>query len=476
MFNIFGILILVYAVIFLYLANIRFDLALMLIIAALPSYLIRFELGGVPFTLLELMILLAAASWIFKQRRIIFSKKLLTQRKYRQAYPFGVEIILLMIVSLIAVGVSKFSNPALGIWKAYFFEPVILFILVINTFKRKNSLAKIFWSLAVSAFLVSLAAIYQKLTGQFIFNEFWAQEANRRAVSFFGYPNAVGLYLAPISILLGGFLFKKIKYLKKENWHSAKEVLPLIFLALTILMSVVAIFSAKSEGALIGLIAGIGFFTWFYNDKTRATTISVLFIIFVVYGALPSFNSYLKNKLTLMDLSGQIRRQQWTETKKMLLDGRVIFGTGLANYQETIKPYHQEGIFVKNDDPNWLDKIRNDKNYRDTHWQPTETYLYPHNIFLNFWSELGIIGALLFSWIILKFLWLSLKLFRWQKKKDGRGQEIILASGAAMMAIVIHGLVDVPYLKNDLSALFWVMVAILGTYLMYYKYDYKHKK
>jgi O-antigen ligase len=90
-------------------------------------------------------------------------------------------------------------------------------------------------------------------------------------------------------------------------------------------------------------------------------------------------------------------------------------------------------------------------------WQPTEIYMYPHNIFLNFWSELGLLGALLFSWIIAKFLWQSSTLYLKEKN--------FLALGlcGAMLVILIHGLVDVPYFKNDLSVLFWILIALLGS-------------
>ena len=69
------------------------------------------------------------------------------------------------IVSFLAVLVAGFSNPAMGIWKAYFFEPLLVFILVINLFQEKKDFQKIIFSLALSALAVSVFAIYQKITG-----------------------------------------------------------------------------------------------------------------------------------------------------------------------------------------------------------------------------------------------------------------------------------------------------------------------
>jgi uncharacterized ion transporter superfamily protein YfcC len=39
---------------------------------------------------------------------------------------------------------------------------------------------------------------------------------------------------------------------------------------------------------------------------------------------------------------------------------------------------------------------------------------------------------------------------------------MILGLMGAMVVIVVHGLVDVPYFKNDLAVLFWVMIGIMG--------------
>ena len=82
----------------------------------------------------------------------------------------------------------------------------MFYILFINVFKDETSRAKVYWSLAASSLVVSLFGIYQKLSGQFFPTAFLAAE--RRVTSFYPYPNAVGLYLAPIILLLIGFAFK----------------------------------------------------------------------------------------------------------------------------------------------------------------------------------------------------------------------------------------------------------------------------
>lgn len=434
------IFIIIFLALFTVLSWKRLDLAVLLIIAGTPLYLLRFKLLGIPSTALEGMILISFVFWIFPKI------KTLLKRTGRTPYPYRFEILAVLIISWLAIIVAGISNESLGTWKAYFFEPLLLFILIINLFSSSEGRRKIILALAASALIVSLFAIYQKITGQFISNPFWAAENTRRAVSFFGYPNAVGLFLAPMIMLFISQLFTDIKLKEK------------IFFGVVIISSLLAILFAQSEGAIIGLAAAIFIFVLFIKPKIA---IAAAFLVGIIILSYTPLRTLAIEKITLNDLSGQIRKQQWIETKKMLVAGHLFQGVGLSNYQKSVAPYHQEGIFLNNGDPNWLEKIRTSAEFRKQMWQPTEIYMYPHNIFLNFWSELGILGALLFCWIIAKFLWQSGRFF-WTQK-DNPEKYIALGLMTSMIVIVVHGLVDVPYFKNDLSVLFWISIALIGS-------------
>jgi len=124
----------------------RIDWALMFILAALPLYLLRFNIFGIPSTLLEIMILIIFAVWIFKNYKQLFrnirlgikNEKLKNSSQGLIKYPFGLELVLVLIVAFIAMSVSDFSDSAMGIWKAYFFEPIIVYLLIFNIFFRKK--------------------------------------------------------------------------------------------------------------------------------------------------------------------------------------------------------------------------------------------------------------------------------------------------------------------------------------------------
>ena len=474
----------------------RLDWALMFLLAALPSYQIRFSILGIPMTFLEAMILIVFGVWLAKNYKQIISnfklriqsRVLGTKFKIQIRYPFDIEIFLLLIVSWIAIAVAGFSNEAMGVWKAYFFEPVLVYILIINIFGPKRDVKTprhgIFIALAIGAFWVSGLAIIESLTGWNAVAEFWP-----RVTGPFVYPNALGLFLGPLTPLLGGYLMYLISTHQAStgNFHLSREyrqfpsnkfqIFKTFFLLITILASIIAIVLARSEGALIGVLATfvvMGLF-WlagktkkkiFYYFNYFVIAIILIFVFFSSFFFLyvvpehKYFNfknqslNYITDKALLKDLSGEIRKQQWRETGEMMKAGNWLLGAGLSNYRNKVEPYHQEGIFFNFErDKEFRTKIVwFDEKYKGEHWQPVEIYMYPHNLFLNFWTEIGLAGALLFIWIIGKFIYLSVK------------QNNYLALGllGAMLVIAVHGLVDVPYFKNDLSVMFWVFIALLG--------------
>jgi len=100
-----------------------------------------------------------------------------------------------------------------------------------------------------------------------------------------------------------------------------------------------------------------------------------------------------------------------------------------------------------------------------------EIYLYPHNLVLNFWSELGLAGLLLFIWIILKYFWLGISSLSLRGSASDRSnltteKYLVIGLISAMVVIIVHGLVDVPYFKNDLAIMFWLLAATMGSIII----------
>lgn len=412
-------------------------------------------------TVLELMILINFGVWFVRNVSTIKDgiKNRLARKKGAVEYPFGIEMILVMVAGLSGVAVAGFSNEALGIWKAYFFEPVLLLIVIYQVVGRleiplEEKFKVIVWPLILSGLAVSSVAIYQKATGQLISNPLWAAAETRRVVSVFGYPNAVGLFLESIVV----YAFSLIFLVRTEQVK--KHRLGLLFMMHLLILPIIF---AKSTGAMLGLAAGFAVFSILYSRESRKAFLIGFAIALVMVVATPLGREKLEERLLLKDFSGQVRLIGWQESLQMLKAGNILTGVGLSGFQRAVEPFHVPGFYFNKDkDPDFQRKLLIfNQSYRDKYWQPLEIYMYPHNIVLNFWSEVGLFGLLMFAWLISRFYYLSA---RYLTSAQGNRRLIILASVSAMTAIIVHGLVDVPFFKNDLAILFWLPIVLVGLY------------
>jgi len=413
------------------------DWAIYMLIFGLPSYLIRFEVGPLPMTVLEGMILILFGIWVvksFKHLSILTFKQFNFQRLKRWAERWkGLlgTIILFLFSASVAVVVSPETKAAMGLWKAYFVEPILFFIVFISVI-QKDKLKNIIWALAGSSAVVSLVAWYQKLTGNWIANEFWAAEATRRVSGFFPYPNALALYLGPIVVLLIGLLVKSLGEEKKEKLLNC-YIIKLLGWGIVIL-DLMMIYWSGSKGAMLGIAAGIVFYALFWAGKRK------YFWPIVVIGILMGAWLWQSGRINLKgnySVEGgdsiSVRTEMWQESWQMIKD-HYVWGAGLAGYQSAMTDYHQKKYI--------------------------EIYLYPHNIFLNFWSEIGLLGLVAIVAITVWFYKIGLAK---RDKEDLRFMiyDLRIILMAAMTVIIVHGLVDAPYFKNDLSVFFWLMVGMM---------------
>jgi O-antigen ligase len=114
-----------------------------------------------------------------------------------------------------------------------------------------------------------------------------------------------------------------------------------------------------------------------------------------------------------------------------MLKHHVLFGAGLSGFANAIAPY----------------------------WNAThpDRFIYPHNFVLTFWSETGLLGLAGFVWIVVTGFTVG---GRGWRSADQSWRPIHLGVVLALVAILVHGLVDVPYFKNDLALEFWGILAL----------------
>lgn len=369
----------------------------------LPAYQIRFQIFDIPTTALEILVLILFARWLLTTEKTHIKALINEHNK------LGIIIGIFLLSATLSMYIAPELRAAAGLWKAYFVEPILFFIVFIDLVRTREDVRKVVAMLGITSLIIALFAIAQ-FFNIFETPELWLSQG--RYTSIFPFPNAVGLFLAPIIPIL------------VAASHTLCEKKESMMLMLTAFLSVIALFLTKTEGAVVALIAAYVVWGIFKSRKTR-------FMSFIAIAALITLiqtNTFVADKLLFRDWSGQVRTMMWQDTITML-EHHPITGIGLSGFPVAFADYHKH--------------------------PDIEIFQYPHNIILNFWSETGALGIFAFAAIIIYFFWLLFKQPETQK------DTFYHAVAISMIVLLIHGLVDVPYFKNDLSVLFWIIIGLI---------------
>jgi O-antigen ligase len=96
----------------------------------------------------------------------------------------------------------------------------------------------------------------------------------------------------------------------------------------------------------------------------------------------------------------------------------------------------------------------------NTPYEPNLSH--PHNLILQFWLQLGLLGLTALIWLLWRFVRTA-----WSTASTNHGSVLAraLAVGAlgSMADFVAHGLVDNGYFLPDMAVVFWLTLAVAVT-------------
>lgn len=397
-----------------------------LVLALAPLYIIRFHfpfLGvSIPTTLLEILLLFTfLATLLF----FIQSKGKLSDLKTH----FDTYILFFLLSAVLSAFITPNLFGGLGILKAYFIEPVIFYYCLVYTASKRGK-AYITTSLLLSGVWICAISLLQKATGGFTLAPYELSQG--RVSALYNSANSLALYLGPL-IILAVACFVKEKDSKRK----------LIYFLVVLLFLMVQIFT-RSRGGLIALLGALGVMMYSYfslkahilKQYWYSLPLVVLIILGIFfYDVYKNYNfvPYMSRSYSEGDTL-QIRFFIWTGTINLLKD-RPIFGAGLDGFKTVYS-----------------------NQYRLPQYQ--EQFQYPHNLLLTFWAETGIYGLTSFLIILVSGFGLLIRNLSKVLKNEN-----LLLTGIALISVlsywVFHGVVDVPYFKNDLSVEFWTFFALI---------------
>jgi O-antigen ligase len=332
---------------------------------------------------------------------------------------------------LIAATISAFIAPhphvAWGYWKAMVVEPIIYALTLFFLVEKDKRAKGVVWALLLGG-LVNVALSLFSMGFGVDFGRF-------RGI--YDVPNSLALIVAPLLTMsiIGGLLSwqpvpptRWSKVAPPRRWY---RVLALIFGAVLLATQSLAGLIAVAV-TVLGVVI--------YLKKGWKILITVGLIIVLGFGL--QFSSGKLLHLLSRQSSSFIAREQIWYTAFQMIKKHPILGTGLG----TFEPSFQDELKI----------ILNSQNLLFSPYSPHPPLEWvvrdPHNVILSFWLNTGFLGMLAMVVLIVNKLTKTVQALREAKNIH----QVLL--GVALVTLIIFGLFDVPYWKNDLALIWWVLL------------------
>lgn len=371
---------------------------------------------GIPFTALEVFIYLLFGLWIVE---LIRDRKIVVWDKRTKKYWYAVFFLLIgATIGVIAAPdfltlpsgeILNAKRTTLGIWKGWVVAPMLYFAVLTQILKSQKDVEKILSTFVYSATLVSLLAYVLGIFGNGV-------TIDLRLRGFYESANYLALYLVPAILINIYFVLKRTYPLKKQDYIDLSTLVILVY----------SLFFTQSYAGIIGVFGALGLYAFYHmiqNSKQRKKiglalfALGMTFIIIVLTQLnTPKFRQFLDwENRSSTSVRLEIYQTSWDLVKK-----NPILG-------------HGPGLFQ----PNYQIQALETLERAPLEWNMPHS----HNIFIGFWLNAGLIGLIAF---IVLFVFCH-KSFTYPL--------------IALWGILIHGLFDMPFWKNDLAMIFWLIIA-----------------
>jgi O-antigen ligase len=372
-----------------------------LVVLLIPAYVVKLNIGFLPTNLAELVLWGGALGWLAKQPK---ANLILLWSRYR---PLWWQLSLILVGLVVGVIVSGDLRLSLGIVKGWFLGPILFYGAATSILSSVTAL-ELVPLLMLSTLPISIAALVQVVAGHFL-------TIDGRASAWFASANYLSLYLVPILLLGSITIF--------ERWYKSAWFL---FWVVTI-PGLLAVYFSYSYGGWLALASGLVVIgLWRFRTRWQFWLISLGAL------AVAGFTQLSTERVAQMldfktQSSASVRFQVWA-TDWLMVKEYWLTGIGLGQYPTRYSEFANR-LFHPPLEPGML---------------------HAHNLYLQSIINLGALGLLGLIGLIVTF-------FGWVRRCSAVVAAPLIA---AMTAILVHGLVDTPYWKNDLSMLFWTILVI----------------
>jgi hypothetical protein len=414
-----------------------------------PLYLVRFDVIGIPTTLLEVLVGMTAVWGVIafvRPKQVI--KWLNDQREEWKDRAFW-PVLLFLIAAIVSLFVAspetidingeivQSGRLAFGIWKGWIVMPLVYFGMLYVVKRDDDFVSRSNLALILSGVGLSVWAVYQMVTGDFY-------TIDGRASGPFNSANYLALYLAPV--LLAGVL-SVVRFIEEQEWQRVG-----VFSAMVLFMGF-ALWGTQSYAAFIAFAAGLGFYVWVSPKTPKQVKWGSFGLALFVAGILMVSQSGTQKFQEFLDFeertSSSVRIEVY-EIASDLIQQHPLLGIGLGQF-ELQYPLNAPEVL----------------GHAPYEW----VMIHPHNLILALWLNTGLLGLVSMSWLV---GFVFVKHFRhesswvpgfvqrlWKKITQKPSTQVQLMWLSMLVVILVHGLFDTPFFKNDLAYLWWLVLGLL---------------
>jgi len=365
----------------------------------LESYLIRFKIGNFPTNLQEILIGLQCIVFLIAIiKNKIFFQTIKNIRKHWIILGF-------VFLTLISTFTNHIGNKLDFIRHAKFLAfACILTFIFIETFKHDNERKQAFKIGGIGAMLFGLFCVIYNALGYNI-------AYDHRLLGPLDAAVYLGYYLTPFFIFFAIEFFKNIKIKSNLLYAIALGILMLATISMGSLVGsliVILIYLFKKSGSKI------------LKSKTAKLTIAIVCFVVVITVFYLKILPTIQTNYSSLSERGQI----WKTSLHLLKEPKnFLFGLGFGQFQQQ-----------------YFENVKTVLGH-----EPLDYYvLQPHNIFLLFIFQFGLLGLILLIFCVIKNI---RNIVLWDNKQE---LNFHILANLILLYFFIHGLIDTPFFKNDL--------------------------
>ncbi|MEI6631737.1 MAG: O-antigen ligase family protein [bacterium] len=304
---------------------------------------------------------------------------------------------------------------------------ILVLFIVLQEVRDKKHLIKIIFSIFSGLMLISFDGIWQVATGK-DFIRGYGPVLNiglRRATASFKDSNLMGIYLSAFAPLAFGM---NIYYLK------SKKAILMFFLSL---ISLVGIALTYSRPTLLATYIVLFFLGIANRKKALVLLLITLTLIapFILPGSVKKWAKDVEyNPIRFMCNDDRIAVYR---NSLNMIKAHPFIGVGANNYMKQYKKYK--------------DKVE----YRNI---ITLDYMYAHNNFIHMAAEVGLLGLLIFIWLLYKLFKESARIYG--SLSESYLKMLALALCACLTAFLVNGLTESSLYYSRVAVIFWYLIGL----------------